>query len=185
MFKIDKLVMKSNKGEEYTYQFDYGINYFKGKNSSGKTEFYKFLDYMLGASENISEQYWYKDTLKEARMEIVYENINYILIRTLDPEVNYFSYKDEDVIQPIGSVEYKDKMNSIFMKGNNHLKELREFTDENLTYRTFTMFNFLGEKRQGVLNDFLDKCSDVKYSVKLNSILNFIFNSTFALENQR
>ncbi|MDO4924253.1 MAG: hypothetical protein Q3980_01155 [Turicibacter sp.] len=180
MFKIDKLVMKSNKGEEYTYQFDYGINYFKGKNSSGKTEFYKFLDYMLGASENISEQYWYKDTLKEARMEIVYENINYILIRTLDPEVNYFSYKDEEVIQPIGSVEYKDKLNSIFMKDNNYLKELREFTDENLTYRTFTMFNFLGEKRQGVLNDFLDKCSDVKYSVKLNSILNFIFNKNLS-----
>lgn len=176
MFKIDKLVMKDVSNKEYTYKFDYGINYFKGKNSSGKTEFYKFIDFMLGSSEKINKQYWYKDTLKEASMEFSYNNISYILTRTMDSEVNYFNYKDEDRGDYIGSVEYKDKLNSIFSKEDSTLKDLREFTDENLTYRSFTMFNFLGEKRQGVLNDFLDKCSDIKYSIKLNPILNFIFN---------
>ena len=39
------------------------------------------------------------------------------------------------------------------------------------------MFNFLGEKRQGAIHDFFDKCSDIKYSVKLVPILNFIFNN--------
>lgn len=38
------------------------------------------------------------------------------------------------------------------------------------------MFNFLGEKRQGAIQDFLDKCNNVRYSVKLSPILNFIFN---------
>lgn len=176
MFKIDKLIMKSTSDKEYTYKFDYGINYFKGKNSSGKTEFYKFIDFMLGSSEKINKQYWYKDTLKEATMELSYNNISYVLTRTMNSEINYFHYKDEDRGDYIGSAEYKDKLNSIFSKENSILKDLREFTDENLTYRAFTMFNFLGEKRQGVLNDFLDKCSDIKYSIKLNSILNFIFN---------
>ncbi|MFR7443903.1 MAG: hypothetical protein ACLUUO_11025 [Sellimonas intestinalis] len=57
------------------------------------------------------------------------------------------------------------------------LKNIREFTEEELTFRTFTMFNFLGEKRQGAIHDFFDKCSDIKYSVKLVPILNFIFNN--------
>ncbi|WP_461612092.1 hypothetical protein [Clostridium sp. Marseille-QA1073] len=181
MFKIDKLIMKSNLDEEYTYKFEYGINYFKGKNSSGKTEFYKFIDYMLGSSEKINKQYWYKDTLKEATMEIIYDNINYVLTRTLNAEKNYFHYKDEERGESIGSNEYKDKLNAIFTKEESLLKDIREFTDENLTYRSFTMFNFLGEKRQGVLNDFLDKCSDIKYSVKLNPILNFVFNKNLQL----
>lgn len=181
MFKIDKLIMKSNHNEEFTYKFEYGINYFKGKNSSGKTEFYKFIDYMLGSSEKINKQYWYKDSLKEATMEIVYENITYVLTRTLDAEKNYLYYKDEEQGDSIGSREYKDKLNSIFTKEELFLKDIREFTDENLTYRSFTMFNFLGEKRQGALNDFLDKCSDIRYSVKLNPILNFIFNKNLSL----
>jgi hypothetical protein len=181
MFKIDKLIMKSNLDEEYIYKFDYGINYFKGKNSSGKTEFYKFIDYMLGSSEKINKQYWYKDTLKEATMEFCYNDISYVLTRTMNPEINYFHYKDEESGESIGSVEYKDKLNSIFAKEDSSLKDIREFTDENLTFRAFTMFNFLGEKRQGILNDFLDKCSDIKYSIKLNSILNFIFNNNLAL----
>ena len=176
MFKIDKLIMKDILNKEYTYKFDYGINYFKGKNSSGKTEFYKFIDFMLGSSEKINKQYWYKDTLKEATMELSYNNISYVLTRTMNSEVNYFHYKDEERGDYIGSAEYKDKLNSIFSKEDSILKDLREFTDENLTYRAFTMFNFLGEKRQGILNDFLDKCSDIKYSIKLNQILNFIFN---------
>ena len=181
MFKIDKLIMRSKDDKEYIYRFDYGINYFKGKNSSGKTEFYRFLDYMLGSSEKINKLDLYKDTLKEATIEIHYDGINYVVTRTLNSEINYFNYKDEERTEPIGSAEYKDKLNSIFTKEESILKDIREFVEENLTYRSFTMFNFLGEKRQGILNDFLDKCSDIKYSVKLNSILNFIFNKNLQL----
>ena len=181
MFKIDKLIMRSKDDKEYIYKFDYGINYFKGKNSSGKTKFYSFLDYMLGSSEKINKQDLYKDTLKEAIIEIHYDGIIYVLTRTLNSEINYFNYKDEEKTEAIGSAEYKDKLNSIFTKEESTLKDIREFAEESLTYRSFTMFNFLGENRQGILNDFLDKCSDIKYSVKLNSILNFIFNKNLQL----
>ena len=48
MFRINKLTLYSFNDEEYTYEFSMGINYFKrGKNSSGKTEFYKFMDFMF------------------------------------------------------------------------------------------------------------------------------------------
>ena len=39
MFRINKLTMYSFDEKKYTYQFSSGLNYFKGKNSSGKTEF--------------------------------------------------------------------------------------------------------------------------------------------------
>lgn len=59
MFKIIKLTMYSFDEKEYTYQFSLGLNYFKGKNSSGKTEFYNFLDFMFGSSEDIRKKPWY------------------------------------------------------------------------------------------------------------------------------
>ena len=39
MFNIDKLIMKSTSDKEYTYKFDYGINYFKGKIVQEKLSF--------------------------------------------------------------------------------------------------------------------------------------------------
>ena len=177
MFRIDKLVLYSFDNQSYTYHFQQGINYFKGKNSSGKTEFYNFLDFMFGSSEDIRKKPWFKDTLKMASMEMQVDNIKYVLIRSSNPAQNYLSYVDEEAGEAIDLREYKEKLNAIFAKDTVLLKNIREFTDEELTYRTFTMFNFLGEKRQGAIHDFFDKCSDIKYSVKLAPILNFIFNN--------
>ena len=53
MFKIEKLILVSDEEQEYTYTFAKGINYFQGRNDTGKTEFYEFLDYMFGRSEQL------------------------------------------------------------------------------------------------------------------------------------
>ncbi len=177
MFRINKLTLYSFNNEEYTYEFSMGINYFKGKNSSGKTEFYKFMDFMFGSSEDIRKKPWYKNTLKMASMEMQVDNIIYVLTRSCDPGQNYLSYADEEVREVIDRREYREKINAMFAKNMELLKNIRKFTEEELTFRTFTMFNFLGEKRQGAIHDFLDKCSEIRYSVKLAPILNFIFNN--------
>ena len=177
MFRINKLTLYSFNDEEYTYEFSMGINYFKGKNSSGKTEFYKFMDFMFGSSEDIRKKPWYENTLRMASMEMQVDNITYVLTRSCDPEQNYLSYADEEMGEVIDRREYREKINAIFAKNMELLKNIRKFTEEELTFRTFTMFNFLGEKRQGAIHDFLDKCSEIRYSVKLAPILNFIFNN--------
>lgn len=46
------------------------------------------------------------------------------------------------------------------------------------------MFNFLGENRQGILNDFFDKCSRIEYAIKMPSLLNYIFNRNIARINE-
>lgn len=176
MFKINKLIMFGTDGDKFTYEFKQGINYFKGKNSSGKTEFYSFIDFMFGSSEDIRKKPWYSDSLEKATMMFEFDDIEYNISRTMNPDQNYLYYSDEKESDDIDLREYKEKLNSIFAKDIDLLKDIRSFTDEELTYRSFTMFNFLGEKRQGAIHDFFDKCSDVKYSIKLTPILNFIFN---------
>lgn len=176
MFRINGLQLFGFEGEEFLYEFNSGVNYFKGKNSSGKTEFYSFIDFMFGSSEDIRKKPWYSDSLKKATMTFEIRGIEYHATRTNNPEENYLHYADDEEKYSISLREYKEKLNSIFTKDIEALKEIRNFTDEELTYRTFTMFNFLGEKRQGAIHDFFDKCSDLKYSIKLTPILNFIFN---------
>lgn len=188
MFKIKKLNLYNFEGDVYTYYFSCGVNYIRGGNSTGKTEFYKFMDYMLGSSENIFQNPWFKGTMKCATLEIDKDGIGYILHRTENINKNYIYYKDEEPTELLMLDIYKERLESIFTNDIEFLKELRAFTQEELTYRSFMMFNFLGEKRQGYIYNFLDKCSDIKYSVKLMPILNFIFNDNlkkiFDLQNE-
>lgn len=189
MFKIIEIKLCSKTDEEYIYEFESGINYFKGGNSTGKTEFYKFIDFMFGASDDISKKEWYKDSLKKAIMIFEYQNIKYRCIRTLNKEMNYFDYDSENISEEnkLTLTAYKEKLNKLFST-DEILKNLKKFTNEHLTFRTFTMFNFLGEKRQGLTYNFLDKCSDIRYYSKLSSILNYIFNSNvekiFEVQNE-
>ena len=188
MFKIGKLLMYNYNDEIYTYKFDSGINYFIGENSTGKTEFYKFIDYMFGANLSIKDNFWYKGTLKKATMIFTYNHISYRITRVIEDDKCFFSYEDEDDTQPIDLNEYKDRLQSVFVTDKKAIEQMHKFTDEHLTYRVFTLFSFLGEVRQGVLIDFFDKCSEPKYSIRIMSILNFIFNKhverIFLLQNK-
>ncbi|EAC4291270.1 hypothetical protein DYE76_12270 [Listeria monocytogenes] len=171
--------------EEYTYSFKAGINFFKGKNDSGKTEFYKFIDFMFGSSYDISNIPWYEN-LEKAVMVFQKDGIKYKIVRTKNSNINYFDYIDEPNYDnnEIDFEEYKAKLMAVFSPNEKNLRELRAFIDEDITYRTFTLFNFLGETRQGVVNDFFDKSHEIKYALKLDSILNFIFNKNLEAINQ-
>ena len=180
MFKIERLDLYNTDDNVASYVFESGINYFIGKNNSGKTEFYKFIDYMFGSSVVIKNSIWYKGTLSKATMYFTYNSISYRISRVLSTDKCYFSYKDEIEGEPIDLSEYKDRLQSVFAVDKATIERLHKFTDERLTYRAFTLFNFLGEIRQGVLVDFFDKCSQIEYSTKVSPILNFIFNKNVA-----
>lgn len=190
MFKITKLTFYNNLEESYNYEFVSGVNYFKGENNSGKTVFYNLIDYMLGSSKEIKDEDWYKN-VKKITMKICNNNITYILTRTKNKDENYFTVDGTtnfESLQPITYREYKIKLENIFTPNELLLNKIKVFTGQELTYRTFTIFNFLGEKRQGNIQDFLDKGRDIEYSVKLPSLLNFIFNKNlkriFELETE-
>lgn len=181
VFKICSIRLISVDGQEYCYDFSEGINYFKGSNSTGKTAFYEFIDYMLGATSDINANDWNNGTLVKAIMEIQYKEKKYRFTRTNHVEENYFCDDNDIETEAISLAEYRDYIGNVFSHNEDELRRLRDFTGENFTYRTFTMFNFLGENGQGETWDFLDKCSDIRYSIKLAPVLNYIFNNNIDL----
>lgn len=179
MFRINYLSLIDPDGEVYTYTFSDGINYFQGKNDTGKTEFYFFMDFMFGSSDKLDHKNWYKGTLSYGKMSFEVDCIEYVIKRSLDGKENYLYYKDEENDTKLSREEYVERLNSIFTKNELQLKKMREFTQENMTFRTFTLFNFLGEKRLGIIQDFFDKTSQINYAIKLPTILNYVFNKNF------
>ena len=175
MFNINSLTL-INGEKEYVYSFSEGINYFRGKNDTGKTEFYTFIDFMFGSSEKLTNREWYKGFLTKAKMRFSYNDISYEVSRSLDGCINTFQYSDEDNNDTIDAEEYKQRLNAVFSVSNSYDKLLYAITGEHLKYRSFTIFNFLDEVNQGLTYDFFTKCRDIKYSVRLNPILNYIFN---------
>ena len=183
MFRIKSLTMYNND-QEYTYNFSNGINYIQGKNDTGKTVFYKFLDFMFGSQGALSNEPWFKDTLSKASIIFEFNNIEYEISRSLDGKLNYFRYCDEKVSDtnedPIDIEEYKLRIQSVFSSDIDYDSLLFRVTGEHLTYRTFTLFSFLDEINQGKLNDFHTKCSEIQYALKINAILNYLFNNNLS-----
>lgn len=162
MFKLIRLSLNGKcEGQSFSYSFADGINYFKGKNDSGKTEFYTFLDYMFGANINLADKDWFRDSLISAELMFLYNNRKFVVTRFIsNPNKNFFRYYDEESSEEIRLDEYRAKLNVVFSKSQETMKELRAFVEEDIGYRTFTVFNFLGENRQGILNDFLINAVD-------------------------
>lgn len=176
MFRINKLKVYDLEDRSYEYNFKEGLNYFSGGNNTGKTVFYNFLDYMFGGGQDISGEPWFKGTFGKAEMYFHYNGIEYVAVRTISKDINFFGYSFDEKLEPVNADVYKERLMSVFTPDEELLKEIRSFVEEDLTYRTFTLFNFLGETRQGNLVNFFDKCDQIRYSVKLQAILNFIFN---------
>lgn len=103
LFKLMELTLfGAVEGQVFSYQFTEGINYFKGKNDSGKTEFYTFLDYMFGANIDLSNKEWYRGTLSSAQLVFSNNNRKFVITRSIsNPNKNYFRYFDEESLEEI------------------------------------------------------------------------------------
>lgn len=178
MFKISKLTFVSKNDETFDYNFSNGLNYFVGGNNTGKTEFYKLLDFMFGHEMYLDKIDCYKDLISEIRIELEYNNSFFTFVRTTDIDKNFIfnTQEGQNIEDVLSSGEYRNRLNTIFTSDEETLRDLREFAEEDLGFRHFTMFNFLDEKSQGKTQDFLSKCNQLEYSLRLSTILNFIFN---------
>ncbi|WP_139652429.1 hypothetical protein [Raoultibacter phocaeensis] len=176
MFSFTELALYSYDGKNFSYEFKPGLNYIQGSNDTGKTEFYLFLDYMLGKKfEDISLRLWYAGTLRAAKLRFRLNKDEYTLERHLDNI--HFSIESKNGKQSFDRLDdYKTSLNDLLSQGETATRNLWDFTEERITFRTFTLFNFLGQKRFGILNDFFDKCSETEYRIKLPVLLDYFFN---------
>lgn len=173
------LTMVGHDGNRHSYRFSRGINYIYGANGTGKSAFYEFLDFMLGASRPssapLSEMEWYKDTLHSAELSITHNGSEYAFVRSIDG-LSFNIKKDGHGIPCQSLSDYCEIVNSLLEVPSDALRALELYAGEKLKFRSMTIFNFLGEKGAGRLDDFLDKSSDLKYGLKVARILDFMFN---------
>ncbi|WAW97848.1 AAA family ATPase [Streptococcus gallolyticus] len=176
MFKIKSLELFGGKDslKSYVYHFKEGINFFKANNSKGKTLFYDYIDYMLGGSFKTNREGL--EGISRSEIVFEYDNQVYYFARTTNQNENYIREEKQVEYRKVDLREYKERLNAIFSKNRNEQRKLQEFMEENVSYRQFTMFNFLGENRQGKLNNFWDKASDLKYSIRVPQLMNYFFN---------
>lgn len=177
MFSIECLELISCSGETSKYSFSSGINYIHGPNSSGKTEFYNFIDYMLGAdNKNLSEAPWFRGSLQAAKMQISFNGHVLILHRDLlDNE--FWLVIDGTACKVSDLEEYRKYLNSLFLESADEPAGLSEYVGQELTYRTFTLFSFLSEVTVGRINGFFSKLLETKYRVKQRPLFDYLFST--------
>ena len=177
MFSIEYLELISCSGETSKYSFSSGINYIHGPNSSGKTEFYYFIDYMLGAdNKNLSEAPWFKESLQTAKMQIFFNG--HILTLHRDLLGNEFGLAIDGIACKVSDLEgYRKYLNSLFLESADEPANLSEYVGQELTYRTFTLFSFLNEITVGRINGFFSKLLEIKYRVKQRPLFDYLFST--------
>lgn len=177
MFSIERLELASFSGKTSTYSFSSGINYINGPNSSGKTEFYNFIDYMLGADKkNLSEAPWFKQSLQTAKMQIFFNGHTLTLHRDLLG--NEFGLAIDGTACKVSDLgEYRKYLNSLFLESAEEPGSLSEYVGQELTYRTFTLFSFLSEITVGRINGFFSKLLEIKYRVKQRPLFDYLFST--------
>lgn len=189
MCKIEKLCLKRNNGESFEYLFADGISFFKGGNGCGKTEFCKFLDYMLGSSENLQEKEWFKE-LNEGILVISNNETKYCFIRTINKDNNYVLIEGESEKIECNSEDYKIRLTTVLNGNQSSWSMLTKFANADISVRSLTAFNFLEEEDIGIgdKKNFLTKCRDYKYQKWVSLILDYIFNPNqdeiLTLENE-
>lgn len=176
MFSIECLELISFSGKTFRYSFSSGINYIHGPNSSGKTEFYNFIDYMLGADKkNLSEAPWFKESLRTAKMQISFNG--HVLILYRDLLDNVFRLVIDGTACKVSDLEeYRRYLNSLFLESADEPASLSEYVGQDLTYRTFTLFSFLSEVTVGRINSFFSKLLETKYRVKQRPLFDYLFS---------
>lgn len=174
---IEKLILKRTNGETFEYTFSRGINYFKGDNSCGKTEFFIFLDYMLGRSENLNGKDWFLE-LESGSLVLCNWNNRYCFSRYKDNNHYSVQVNSEEKCE-LTIDEYINYLSIIIAKEDNiSLGKFKDYADFNNTIRSSTAFNFLESSGLGLgyKNNFLTKCQDYKYQKWVMLILDFLFN---------
>ena len=148
---IEELILEKKDGNKYSYHFSQGINYFQGKNGSGKTEFFYFLDYMCGSnSVTIAGKEWFQD-LHKATLVYKKDDNRYYFTRLKDSSSNYFRINNEP--EEKCNIEQYILFLSVIATNeeSKNLQELRNITNTELTIRACSAFCFLEET--GILSN--------------------------------
>lgn len=179
---LKEIILENQNGKLYPYHFSDGVNYFKGGNGCGKTEFLKFIDYLLGSSSIKLNGEWYN---KFSKGTLVFEKKGTLFkfSRTCDNNIYFFQINNEPEEQ-CSSEQYIAYLSIMSTEENNwNLQELRNVTNVDLSLRSCTPFIFIEEigAETNTKTNFLTKCRVYKYQKWVSIILDYIFHPNSSL----
>lgn len=173
MLKITKLSLISNQQVIRSFDFSNNINFVKMGNSKGKTSLFTLIDYLLGSSSITLSS----ETFQKIESAELHTNHG-IFVRSIFNK-NFFGFKlrQNDGLQVVSEDYYKSQIENACLDGvSSERDSVRALADENISYRTYTLFNFLDEHYLGQIekNIFSKQMLFEYYRGKF--IFDYVFN---------
>lgn len=172
MITINKIILYNNKNKEKEYNFKKNTIII-GTNSSGKTNFFKLIDYMLGSSD---EDLLSTNSIEEinfAEIEIVKNGTSYFFKRSLNKKSDCF-YKYDAQYIPCNLDAYKQEINQLLSKNKNYNETYSTVFNEDISYRIFSFLNKIDSQIKSISKSLFS--TSHKYIYRHRFLMNFIFN---------
>lgn len=172
MLKIEKIKLLSNRKTINEIELINKINYIFSPNSTGKTKLVELIDYLLGSSKIIldSRTFYGIDTVELVTNKGIFS-------RTVNGDVFAIKLRERDEFEIVNLEIYKSKIEEFMLDGDyTDIALIKQIADLNLSYRTFTIFNFLSQYHLGTIDKTIfTKMNNFEY-YRAKYIFKYMFN---------
>lgn len=173
MLKITRLSLISNQQVIRSFDFSNNINFVKMGNSKGKTSLFTLIDYLLGSSSITLSS----ETFQKIESAELHTNHG-IFVRSVFNK-NYFGFKlrQNDGLQVVSEDYYRSQIENACLDGiSSERDSVRALADENISYRTYTLFNFLDEHYLGQIEKNIFSKQTLFEYYRGKFIFDYVFN---------
>lgn len=173
MFRIRSITLHKGVAKK-VYQFT-DTSYIYGHNSVGKTALMKVIDYALGSSEQLSHAGL--DNIESIEAYLVNEKNELWVKRDISGEC-YYKRTEASKYAFISRESYKGYISELITDtpDDKAVKVYQKVFEENPTYRSFTLFNFVDQIGQGDLGAIFTRGKDIRHIIRIRKIMDFFFN---------
>ena len=173
MFKILEINLYSKENKICNHiPLDEKLNFIYSKNSTGKTKLVELIDYLLGSSSIVFDP----QTFKGIEYAELVANCCYLKRKVLGTET-FFKLRENDDYENLTLELYKDKVESIILSGKHFdINMIREISEQDISYRTFSIFYFLSQKYQGVIDKNIFTKQNLPEYYRAKYIFKYMFN---------
>ena len=139
MIMINKIILYNSNNDTKEYYFKKNTLII-GTNSSGKTNFFKLIDYMLGSSDEDLLSTESIEKINFAEMEIIKDGVSYYFKRSLNKKLDCF-YKYDAKYTQCNLDAYKQEINQLLSNNKNYNEIYSTVFNEDISYRAFSFIN--------------------------------------------
>lgn len=144
-----------------------------GTNSSGKTNFFKLIDYMLGSSDEDLLSTESIEKINFAEMEIIKDGTSYFFKRSLNKKLDCF-YKYDTKYTQCNLDAYKQEINQLLSKNKNYNDIYSTVFNQDISYRVFSFLNKIEANNKSISISLFS--TSQKHIYRNRVIMNFLFN---------